>query len=164
MLRGHRIKRGMENLCFIEDDLSGGEIVALLELHLKEMHSWSPPCSVHAMPVERLRAPDVTFWSAWDGDRLAGCGALKRLDAEHGEVKSMRAHDDYRGRGVGKAILVHLLDQARRQGFTRLSLETGTSDHFAAPRGLYAAHGFEQCGPFSDYEPDPFSYFMTRTL
>lgn len=153
-----------QTLRFLEDDLASDEIVALLELHLREMHAWSPPCSVHAMPVERLRAPDVTFWSAWDGDKLAGCGALKHLDADHGEVKSMRAHPEYRGKGVGKAILVHLLEQAKARGYSRLSLETGTSDEFAPPRGLYAAHGFEECGPFSDYQPDPFSYFMTRTL
>jgi putative acetyltransferase len=153
-----------QKLRFIEDDLASDEIVALLDLHLREMHAWSPPCSVHAMPVERLRAPDVTFWSAWDGAHLAGCGALKHLAADHGEVKSMRAHPNYRGKGVGRAILVHLIEQAKVRGYTRLSLETGTSDEFAPPRGLYAAHGFEECGPFSDYQPDPFSYFMTRTL
>jgi putative acetyltransferase len=151
-------------LHFLEDDLAGGEIVALLELHLREMHAWSPPCSVHAMPVERLRAADVTFWAAWDGERLAGCGALKHLDDGHGEVKSMRAHPDYRGKGAGRAILLHLIEQARARGYARLSLETGTTEPFVPARSLYAAHGFQECGPFSDYPLDPFSYFMTRTL
>lgn len=153
-----------QTLHFLEDDLAGGEIVALLELHLREMHAWSPPCSVHAMPVERLRAADVTFWAAWDGERLAGCGALKHLDDGHGEVKSMRAHPDYRGKGAGRAILLHLMEQARTRGYARLSLETGTTEPFVPARSLYAAHGFQECGPFSDYQPDPFSYFMTRAL
>jgi putative acetyltransferase len=152
------------SLKFIEDDLTGPEVISLLELHLSEMHAWSPPCSVHAMPVERLREADVTFWSAWEGDQLAGCGALKHLDARHGEVKSMRAHPDWRGKGVGKAILLHLMDAARARGYARLSLETGSSGEFVPARGLYAAHGFAECGPFGGYQPDPFSFFMTRTL
>lgn len=151
-------------LHFIEDGLTGPAIISLLEMHLKEMHAWSPPCSVHAMPVDRLREADVTFWSAWDGDHLAGCGALKHLDDGHGELKSMRAHPDYRGKGVGKAILNHLMDQARQRGYQWLSLETGAPGQFAPARGLYAAHGFRECGPFADYQPDPFSVFMTREL
>lgn len=154
----------MDSLRFIEDDLTGQAVIQLLELHLREMHSWSPSCSVHAMPVERLREPDVTFWSAWDRDRLAGCGALKHLDAGHGELKSMRAHPDYRGKGVGRAVLLHLMAEARVRGYARLSLETGSSAPFVPARSLYAAHGFEECGPFADYGPDPFSHFMTRAL
>ncbi|PLK27304.1 GNAT family N-acetyltransferase [Novosphingobium sp. TH158] len=151
-------------LRLVEDDLSGPEIVALLELHLREMHAWSPPCSVHAMPVERLRENDVTFWSAWDGDRLAGCGALKQIDARHGEIKSMRAHPDYRGKGVGRAILLHLIGEARARGYDRLSLETGAPAPFEPARRLYAANGFALCGPFADYAEDPFSVFMTRVI
>ncbi|MFM5908377.1 MAG: GNAT family N-acetyltransferase [Novosphingobium sp.] len=151
-------------LTFIEDDLAGREVVALLELHLQEMHAWSPPCSVHAMPVERLRQPDVTFWSAWDGDRLAGCGALKQLDESHGELKSMRAHPDYRGKGVGSAMLEHLMGQAVSRGYRQLSLETGTTEPFEPARGLYASRGFEVCGPFADYALDPFSVFMTKAI
>ena len=100
----------------VEDDLSGPQVAALLRLHLDEMHSWSPPESVHAMPIERLRAADVTFYSAWDEDRLAACGAIKQLDAHHGELKSMRADPAYRGKGAGKAILGHLLQVARDRG------------------------------------------------
>ncbi|MDE2596198.1 MAG: GNAT family N-acetyltransferase [Sphingomonadales bacterium] len=151
-------------LTFIEDDLAGEAIVQLLTLHLAEMHAWSPPCSVHAMPVERLRAADVTFFSAWDGDRLAGCGAIKQLDAWHGELKSMRAHPDYRGKGVGQAILDHLIAVARARGYLRLSLETGAPEQFAPAQRLYRANHFVPCAPFADYGEDPFSLFMTRTL
>lgn len=148
-------------LNFVEDDLAGAKVQALLRLHLDEMHAWSPPCSVHAMPVERLRGDDVTFWSAWEGPRLAGCGALMRIDARHGEIKSMRAHPDYRGKGVGKAVLLHLIGQAQARGYSKLSLETGSTDPFMPARRLYRRHGFALCGPFADYSEDPFSVFMS---
>lgn len=151
-------------LTLIEDNLSGEAIAALLRLHLDEMHRWSPACSVHAMPIDRLREADVTFWSAWDGDTLAGCGALKHLDASHGEIKSMRAAPEYRGRGVGKAILLHVMDEARRRGYSRLSLETGRPEAFLPARQLYAAHGFAECPPFGDYVSDDFSICMTRMV
>lgn len=151
-------------LRFIEDDLTGPEIAALLRLHLDEMHQWSPPESVHAMPIERLRAPDVTFWSVWAGADLAGCGALKQLDAGHGELKSMRAHPDFRGKGVGKAILHHLLAEARARGYSRVSLETGRPEPFLPARRLYESHGFVECPPFADYVLDDFSICMTREL
>ena len=154
----------MLELRIAEDDLTGPEVAALLDLHLAEMHQWSPPESVHAMPVERLRAADVTFYSAWDGERLAGCGALKQLGPEHGELKSMRAHPDYRGKGVGKAILAHLLAEARRRGYRRVSLETGQPDAFLPARRLYESHGFTECPPFGDYLADGFSLCMTRIL
>lgn len=154
----------MTELRFIPDDLAGEEVRELLALHLAEMHTWSPPCKVHAMPVERLRQSDVTFWSAWMGDSLAGCGALKHLDRNHGEIKSMRAHPDWRGKGVGKAILLHLLDQARARGYARVSLETGRPEPFLPARRLYESHGFAECPPFGDYVSDAFSLCMTREL
>lgn len=147
-----------------EDDLTSAAIAELLRLHLDEMHQWSPPESVHAMPIERLRAPDVTFYAAWDADRLAACGALKRLDARHGELKSMRAHPEYRGRGAGKAMLAHLLAEARARGYSRVSLETGRPDAFLPARQLYESHGFTECPPFGNYTEDPFSLCMTREL
>ena len=147
-----------------EDDLGGPDVAALLQLHLDEMHAWSPPESVHAMPIERLREPDVTFYAAWDGDRLAACGALKQLDARHGELKSMRAHPDYRGRGAGKAVLVHLLSEARARGYARVSLETGRPDTYIPARRLYESNGFAECPPFGDYRADGFSICMTREL
>ena len=148
----------------IEDDLTGPAIAALLRLHLDEMHQWSPPESVHAMPIERLRQPDVTFFSAWDGDRLAACGAIKHLADDHGELKSMRAHPDYRGQGAGKAILLHLLGEAQARGYGRVSLETGRPEPFLPARRLYERHGFTECPPFADYAEDPFSLCMTKTL
>ena len=147
-----------------EDDLTGAEVTALLRLHLDEMHQWSPPESVHAMPIERLRAPDVTFYSAWQGNRLAACGALKQLDLRHGELKSMRAHPDFRGRGAGRAMLDHLLGEARARGFSRVSLETGRPEAFRPARTLYQANGFAECPPFADYAADAFSICMTRDL
>ena len=147
-----------------EDDLTGPEIAALLQLHLDEMYQWSPPESVHAMPMERLRAPDVTFYSAWNGGELAACGAIKHLSADHGELKSMRADPAWRGKGAGKAMLLHLIAEARERGYSRLSLETGPTEQFEPARQLYLNHGFALCGPFSDYPNDAFSVFMTRTL
>jgi putative acetyltransferase len=148
----------------IADDLTGAQTAALLRLHLDEMHQWSPPESVHAMPIERLRAPDVTFYAAWQGDKLAACGALKQLDAHHGELKSMRAHPDFRRQGAGKAILLHLLSEARARGYTRVSLETGHPEPFRPARRLYESHGFAECPPFGDYVSDDFSICMTREL
>lgn len=147
-----------------EDDLSGPEIAALLQLHLDEMHSWSPPQSVHAMPIERLRAADVTFYSAWQDDQLAACGAIKHLTADHGELKSMRAHPDWRGAGAGKAILDHLLHVARQRGYHRVSLETGRPEPFLPARQLYEGRGFTECPPFGNYQADPFSICMTKAL
>ena len=154
----------MPDYHIIEDDLTGPEIAALLRLHLDEMHQWSPPESVHAMPIDRLRQPDVTFFAAWDGARLAACGAIKHLAADHGELKSMRAHPDYRGRGAGKVILLHLLDEAAKRGYRRVSLETGRPDPFLPARRLYESHGFAECPPFADYTEDAFSICMTKTL
>jgi putative acetyltransferase len=154
----------MPDYHIIEDDLTGPEIAALLRLHLDEMHQWSPPESVHAMPIDRLRQPDVTFFAAWDGARLAACGAIKHLAADHGELKSMRAHPDYRGRGAGKVILLHLLDEAAKRGYRRVSLETGRPEPFLPARRLYESHGFAECPPFADYTEDAFSICMTKTL
>lgn len=154
----------IENLTITPDDLTGGQVLALLQLHLDEMHRWTPACKVHAMPAERLRQPDVAFFSAWDGDRLAGCGAIKHLDDRHGELKSMRAAPDYRGKGVGKAILLRLLEEARARGYTRVSLETGRPEPFRPAQKLYRAHGFVECPPFGDYVSDDFSMCMTKVL
>lgn len=151
-------------LRIVPDDLTGEPILALLQLHLDEMHEWSPACKVHAMPAERLRQSDVSFFSAWDGDRLAGCGAIKHLDATHGELKSMRAAPEYRGRGVGKAILIHLLQVARERGYSRVSLETGRPEPFRDAQNLYRAFGFAECPPFGDYVSDAFSMCMTREI
>lgn len=147
-----------------EDDLSGPEVAALLREHLDSVVQHSPPESVHALDLEALGAPEVTFWSVWDGARLAGCGALKELDPAHGELKSMRTAATHLRRGVAATLLAHMIDVARRRGYRRLSLETGAAEAFAPARSLYASFGFERCGPFGDYRDDPFSVFMTRVL
>ena len=148
----------------IVDDLSGNEIRALLETHFAGMLASSPPESCHFLDFDGLNAPDVTFWSIWDGDALAGCGALKELTPEHGEVKSMRTHADHLRKGVGATMLTHIISQARHRGYHRLSLETGSSADFAPALALYAAHGFQYCTPFGDYVEDPFSLFMTLAI
>lgn len=151
-------------LRFLVDDLRGVAVRALIAQHLAEMHRDSPPGSVHALDVDRLREPGVTFWSAWAGDRLAGCGALKRLDDLRGEVKSMRVADAYRGQGVGRAVLEHLTAEARARGMTSLWLETGSTEPFLPALRLYERAGFARCGPFAGYARDPFSVFMTRAI
>ena len=146
------------------DDLSGEPTRALIEQHLRAMQGSSPPESFHAFSVDRLRHPDVTFWSAWVRDEIGGCGALKRLDSVRGEIKSMRVADKFLGRGIGRAILQHLLAEARRSGFSSLWLETGSADIFMPALKLYESAGFVRCGPFEDYVEDPFSVFMTLKL
>lgn len=151
-------------LTFRIDDLSGAQVRALIACHLAGMRAITPPGSVHAFEVDQLRAPDVTFWSVWVGDELAGCGALKQLDARRGELKSMRVADAFRGRGVGRALLEHLMAQARARGMTSLWLETGSGPGFEPAQRLYESAGFVRCGPFDGYTDDPFSVFMTRTI
>ncbi len=148
----------------IVDDLSGPEIKALLQEHLDSMKLYSPPESIHALDLEALRRPEITFWTAWENGDLLGCGALKELDAQHGEIKSMRTSARHRRQGVAKALLVHILEESRRRGYKRLSLETGSHEAFAPARNLYAALGFKYCEPFADYHLDPYSVFMTMEL
>lgn len=148
----------------IEDDLTGPEIRALLETHFAGMLANSPKDSCHFLDFDGLRGPGVTFWSIWDSDALAGCGALRELDAGHGEIKSMRTHADHMRKGAGAAMLRHIIATARDRGYARLSLETGSGDAFVAAQALYLGHGFAFCPPFGDYREDPFSRFMTLAL
>lgn len=147
-----------------KDDLSGPEIALLLQEHLASMALHSPPESVHALDLDALRAPEVSFWSVWKGLELAGCGALKELDAYHGEIKSMRTASKHLRAGVAAALLEHILSVARKRGYRRLSLETGSMEAFAPARALYCRYGFELCEPFADYVEDPYSVFMTREM
>jgi putative acetyltransferase len=158
------VAREVSRLLIRLDDLRGPEIAAFLEEHLQDMRAASPPESKHALDLDGLRQPGISFWTVWDGDLLVGCGALKKLDPAHGEIKSMRAAAAYRGRGVASAMLGHIFDEAARRGYRRLSLETGSGDFFAPARALYAKFGFVECPPFGDYKPDPNSYFMTRAI
>ena len=152
------------DLTIQEDDLQGPEIIALLEQHLALMFSLSPPHSVHALDLEGLRKREVTVWTAWRRGTLLGCGALKELEPVHGEIKSMHTTAAFRGQGVGAAILVHLLNEARRRGYCRVSLETGSMPAYAPARSLYQRHGFSTCPPFGDYPDDPNSVCMTHML
>ena len=146
------------------DDLRGPEIAELLQTHLVHMRAISPPESVHALDLDALRVPSITFWTMWQADSLIGCGALRELDPSHGEIKSMHTPMAQRGRGLGRRMVAHILDEARRRGYKRLSLETGATDDFIAARSLYAAFGFKTCPPFGDYFEDPFSTCMTLEL
>jgi putative acetyltransferase len=147
-----------------EDDLQGQAVIDLLTFHLAEMHTLSPPSKVHAMPVERLRQPDVTFYSAWDGDALAAVGALREIDPTRGELKSMRAAPAYRGKGAGEAILLRLIAEARQRGYTWLGLETGRPAAYLPAQALYRKYGFAECEDFGDYVGDDFSMCMSLTL
>lgn len=146
------------------DDLTHHAVQTLVAYHISGMLEQSPPESSHALNVQKLRDPAVTFWSAWEGDQLAGIGALKMLDAEHGELKSMRTAEAFLRRGVANKFLQHILQVARARGISRLSLETGTQPGFAACHQLYRKHGFVDCEPFAEYQPDPNSRFMTLVL
>jgi putative acetyltransferase len=146
------------------DDLSRAQVRALLNEHLTSMHSLSPPESVHALSADGLRSPDVTFWTVWDGESLLGCGALKELDPTHGEIKSMRTPVERRRRGAGRAILAHIVGEAKARGYRRLSLETGSLPEFVPAQKLYESFGFARCGPFGPYKTDPYSVFMTLEL
>ena len=147
-----------------QDDLSGPEIRALLEEHLRNMHEVSPPESVHALDLDKLRQPDISFWTVWEDGDLLGCGALRALSSTHGEIKSMRTAEAHRGRGVARAVLNHIVSEARARAYERLSLETGSMQAFAPAHRLYESFGFARCEPFGDYAPDPNSLFMTKRL
>ncbi len=147
-----------------EDDPRRHQAASLLREHLDDMAVQSPPESIHALDIEALRSPNITFWTAWDGRELLGCGALLELDRQHGEIKSMRTARDHLRKGVGSRILQHIIGEAERRAYTRLSLETGSQEAFAPARALYSSFGFTLCDPFADYAPDPNSVFMTRAL
>jgi putative acetyltransferase len=146
------------------DDPARPDVYALLEEHLRNMYELSPPESVHALDVSKLKRPEITFWTARKGPLLLGCGALKELDATHGEIKSMRTPTALRRQGAGRALLAHIIQTARQRNYHRLSLETGPQAAFAPAQRLYESFGFISCPPFADYQPDPYSLFMTLTL
>ena len=162
------------------DDLTGAEIIALLQQHLHDMHLTSPPESVHALDLSGLKAAEVSFWTLWLSppatpgkdpatdaqplQQLAGCGALKQLDSQSAEIKSMRTAESFRRQGVAAAMLTHLIETARARGYQRLYLETGSMAYFAPARALYLRYGFTECEPFADYVLDPNSVFMVKQL
>jgi putative acetyltransferase len=151
-------------LTFHSGDLDSADVQALLAFHFEQMRTTSPPDACHVLPLDGLRDPAVTFWSARDEGALVGVGALKKLAPDHGEIKSMRTAPGALGRGVGRAILHHIVGEARSRGYRRLSLETGSTEPFAAALRLYESDGFVPCGPFGDYKNTPFTRFLTREL
>jgi putative acetyltransferase len=154
----------MTQLSIRRDDLGAPVVHALLREHLRSLAALSPPESMHALGLEALRRPEITFWTAWSGAELLGCGALKELDRAHGEIKSMRTAAAHLRKGVGRAMLEHILEEARRRSYARLSLETGSTREFEPAQRLYESFGFVRCGPFADYREDPFSVYMSRLL
>jgi putative acetyltransferase len=158
--RGH----GVKGLTIAEDDLSGADVQALVAFHLGGMHAESPACKVHALPLDKLRQGGVTFYTARVNGALAAMGAIKRLGETHGELKSMRAAPEWRGKGVGEAMLRHLLAVARARGYARVSLETGRTEAFAPAVALYRKYGFTDCAAFADYVVDSFSQCLSLAL
>jgi putative acetyltransferase len=148
----------------LRDDLTSADVQALIDEHLAGMHQHSPPESVHALALDALRGPHVDFWTVWHGSSLCGCGALKELDRRTGEVKSMRTRSALLRRGVGQAMLSHILSAAHARHYDHLYLETGSGPAFEPAHQLYLRNGFEFCGPFGDYQADAFSVFMVRVL
>ncbi|EGR0066560.1 GNAT family N-acetyltransferase [Vibrio parahaemolyticus] len=146
------------------DDLERPQVLALLEEHLQDMYATSPPESVHALDVSKLKLPSITFWTGWDGEQLLGCVAMSQLEDGHAELKSMRTTPSARKQGVASRLLNHVIEQAKHQGIQRLSLETGSMAFFEPAHHLYEKHGFVYCEPFGDYQPDPNSRFMTLAL
>ncbi|EJI1424674.1 GNAT family N-acetyltransferase [Vibrio parahaemolyticus] len=146
------------------DNLERPPVIALLEEHLQDMFATSPPESVHALDVSKLKLPSITFWTGWDGEQLLGCVAMSQLEDGHAELKSMRTTPSARKQGVASRLLNHVIEQAKHQGIQRLSLETGSMAFFEPAHRLYEKHGFVYCEPFGDYQPDPNSRFMTLVL
>jgi putative acetyltransferase len=146
------------------DDLRDPRIEAFMREHLADMHRTSPPESVHALDMGALRRPEIEFFTAWSDDTLVATGAIKRLDAERAELKSMRTAESWRGRGAGRQVLAHLIRHAQRLGLSQLLLETGTAPFFDPAVALYRRYGFIDCGPFADYRLDPHSRYMVKTL
>ncbi len=146
------------------DPITHPQVLELLNQHLQDMNSNSPEESVHALDVSGLQHPSVTFWTLWNNDQLLGCGALKRLDDQHGEIKSMRTATSARKQGIASKLLAHIIEHAKQQGYQRLSLETGSMEFFHPAHRLYQSYGFAECGPFGDYQLDPYSLFMTREV
>ncbi|WP_413405593.1 GNAT family N-acetyltransferase [Paenibacillus amylolyticus] len=146
------------------DDLSGVQVKVLIAEHLQGMVGDSPPESIHALNLDGLKKPEITFWCAWEAGDLMGCGAMKELNPEHAELKSMRTASAHLRKGVARKMLAHIMDVAVERGYKRISLETGSMDSFIPARKLYEDFGFEYCEPFADYTLDPNSTFMTKTI
>lgn len=148
----------------VEGGLDDPRVIALIDIHLARARAATAPGSSHALGAGGLRTPGITFWTVWEGDTLLGCGALRILSPGHGEVKSMHTVEDRRGKGIGGAMLQHIIAAARSRNLNRLSLETGSWDYFKPSHALYRRHGFVPCGPYEHYKEDPNSVFFTLDL
>ena len=148
----------------IIDDLTSPLIADFLAQHLDDMRSVSPPESSHALDIEALKSPEITFWSVWEGDKLAGCAAIKELSPDHAEIKSMRTASEFRKKGVASLLLEHIINISNARGYKRISLETGSMSFFHAAHQLYEKYGFVFCAPFGEYKEDPYSKFMSKEL
>jgi putative acetyltransferase len=165
LLQAPKLLQGDEHLMKIKiDDLSSPAVTELLAEHLRSLAEVSPPESRHALNLDELRKPGVTFWSVWLGHEVVGCGALKELNAEHGEIKSMRTAKAHVRNGIASMLLEHIISEAERRGYQRLSLETGSMQYFHPAHNLYRKFGFRTCPPFAGYVEDPNSVFMTREV
>lgn len=147
-----------------DGDLEDARVQALLSHHFETARAATARGSAHVLDLSGLKSPDIHFWCAWEGEVVIGLGALKRLSAAHGEVKSMHTAQSHRRQGVGSAMLRHIISAARSAGFTRLSLETGAWAYFEPARTMYRRHGFVDCAPFGSYQLDPNSVFLTMEL
>lgn len=145
-------------------DLTDSRVIDLLDYHLATARAQTAPGSAHALDLQELRSPDITFWTAWDDESLVAMGALKQISRDHGEVKSMHTIAAARRKGVASAVLQHIIAFARSRGISRLSLETGSWDYFRPAVALYRSQGFVECAPFAGYAPDSNSIFMTLEL
>jgi putative acetyltransferase len=147
-----------------EGKLDRGDVIDLLDQHFAEMRAGSPPEACHVLPIDGLKCPEIRFFTLRENGKLLGCGALKRLEAGHGEIKSMRTANSALGRGVGTALLDRIVSTAKSDGMLRLSLETGSTSQFAAANRLYEREGFAPCGPFGGYPDTPFTRFFTKEI
>ncbi|MBO9713116.1 GNAT family N-acetyltransferase [Sphingomonas sp.] len=147
-----------------EGGLDDPAVIELLRLHLESVRANPTPGGAHVLDRAALKANDITFWSAWRGDELIGCSAIREFEPGHGEIKSMRTAPNQLRRGAGMALMAHMLGVARERAYKRLSLETGATPEFEAAQALYRQMGFTYCGPFGAYRDDPMSKFMTRVL
>ena len=154
----------MESVSIVLDDLTNSKVVAFLDDHLQHMIKVSPPGCVHALDIEALKKPEITFWSVWERSQLVCCGALKELNSREAELKSMRTAPSHLGRGIASHLLEYVLSEAKRRGYHRISLETGSYDAFKPARNLYEKFGFKYCEPFSGYSKNLNSVFMTVEL
>ena len=148
----------------IEGNFDNSEVNDLLKKHFIELRSVSPVGSTHVLDIDGLKDPSIKFWSLWENNKLIGCGALKFLEKNHGEFKSIRVADEFRKKGIGERIIEHLIEEAKKLEISKLSIETGAGEFFLPARNLFSKFGFKLCPPFAHYKEDPHSCYYTLNL